>query len=346
VRVFLYEYLCGGGRAAHPGAGSLRAEGLAMLSAVLDDFARVEGAETLTLVDADCAAEIGNRSRCRVPNGPEADGFRELARWADYTLVIAPESDGLLETRCRWTLEAGGRLLGPSVEAVRLAGDKRLLAGHLGDHGIPTPALLHGRNPGVFPVILKPRHGAGSQATFLVRGVDDLTACLAGARAEGEGAEILLQPFVPGQPASAALLIGPRGHLALPPAAQHMSGDGRFRYQGGTVPLAPDLAGRAADLAARAVATVPGLFGYVGVDLVLGEASDGSQDQVIEINPRLTTSYVGLRALALTNLAEAMLRMATGAEVPNLNWRAGTVRFRADGTILQHVFREPSSCST
>ena len=32
-----------------------------------------------------------------------------------------------------------------------------------------------------------------------------------------------------------------------------------------------------------------------------------SGDRVIEINPRLTTSYVGLRALARFNLAEALL---------------------------------------
>ena len=61
-------------------------------------------------------------------------------------------------------------------------------------------------------------------------------------------------------------------------------------------------------------------------------AALGEEDQVIEINPRLTTSYIGLRALAETNLAEAMLRVADGDDVV-LRWREGAVEFTADGTL-------------
>jgi predicted ATP-grasp superfamily ATP-dependent carboligase len=57
----------------------------------------------------------------------------------------------------------------------------------------------------------------------------------------------------------------------------------------------------------QAVRAILGLQGYVGVDLILGKGEDGALDQVIEINPRVTTSYVGLRALAKTNLAKAMM---------------------------------------
>jgi predicted ATP-grasp superfamily ATP-dependent carboligase len=59
-------------------------------------------------------------------------------------------------------------------------------------------------------------------------------------------------------------------------------------------------------------------------------------DAVIEINPRLTTSYVGLRALAETNLAEALLHVALGDAIPNLAWRPGVVQFNADGTVQLH----------
>jgi len=79
-------------------------------------------------------------------------------------------------------------------------------------------------------------------------------------------------------------------------------------------------------LARRAVECVPGLLGYVGVDLVLGAAEDGSRDFAIEINPRLTTSYLGLRQLAKSNLAEAMLSVAAGT-TPDLKWRQEPVEF-------------------
>ncbi len=116
----------------------------------------------------------------------EADHFRRLARSCDWTLVIAPESDGVLFDRCRVVEEEGGRLLGPNSAAVRLTGDKLALAKHLAEHGIPTPAcelLRSGQVPTMsFPSVCKPRNGAGSQATSLIHDADELRAlCHAGA---------------------------------------------------------------------------------------------------------------------------------------------------------------------
>ncbi|HEX5497861.1 MAG TPA: hypothetical protein VFX03_01485, partial [Thermomicrobiales bacterium] len=66
--------------------------------------------------------------------------------------------------------------------------------------------------------------------------------------------------------------------------------------------------------------------------LVLGERCDGADDVVIEINPRLTTSYIGLRAACEQNLAGAMLDLAAG-RIPALSFRDGPLRFEADGKI-------------
>src|SRR5205807_9809415 len=104
-------------------------------------------------------------------------------------------------------------------------------------------------------------------------------------------------------------------------------------YLGGKLPLSPSLAERAVRLGRLAIQSVPDLYGYVGVDLVLGSALDGSQDWVVEINPRLTTSYVGLRALAQTNLAGVLLAVALGENCPQLQWQSGEVHFQADGKI-------------
>jgi predicted ATP-grasp superfamily ATP-dependent carboligase len=337
VRVFIYEYTCSVADKGRAQTESLRVEGLAMLSAILDDFVRVPGVEAVTLLDEGCAGRLAANLPRRTHTGEERSPFLELACWADYSLIIAPECEGLLETRCRWVLEDGGQLLGPGPEAVRLAGDKLALGVHLRQHGVPTPAAFPhaaGAAAVTFPLVVKPRHGAGSLATFLVRTPGELPSCLARARAECPADEILLQEFAPGRPVSVAFLIGPRQRVPLVPAEQLLSNDGRFHYLGGRLPLAADLAERAVSLAARALAAVPGLNGYVGVDLVLGDAADGRVDQVIEINPRLTTSYVGLRALARFNLAEAMLQAARGNEIPKLLWHPGTVGFRADGSLF------------
>jgi len=333
MRLFVYEYLTA--HLHHNPTGSLRDEGWAMLSAVTEDFARIPGSEVCTILSSHCAAASAGCSVERFDEGEEESTFRRLAGCADLTLVIAPEFDNLLLRRCHWVEDSGGRLLGPTSAAVALTADKLALARHLFARNIPTPAtVLATADPPCFsyPVVCKPRYGAGSQAVFLVRNREEWPSIVAAARREAGYQELLCQPFLPGRAASVAFLIGPAQVLPLVPTAQHLSDDGRFHYQGGSLPLPSALAERAERTARRAVESVPGLNGYVGVDLVLGTDPSEMDDAVIEINPRLTTSYVGLRALAECNLAEAMVAIAQGGKPPPLCWRTGAVTFWADGS--------------
>src|SRR5205814_157736 len=64
----------------------------------------------------------------------------------------------------------------------------------------------------------------------------------------------------------------------------------RVSYRGGETPI--DHAEAARQLALAAVSSIEGLHGWVGVDLVI---DDDERPVIIEINPRPTTSYIGLR---------------------------------------------------
>jgi predicted ATP-grasp superfamily ATP-dependent carboligase len=127
-------------------------------------------------------------------------------------------------------------------------------------------------------------------------------------------------------------LCGAGGRVRLAPCKQRISEDGRLRYFGGELPLTAGLAERAASLAERALAAMPPAVGYVGIDLVLGREPDGSTDAVIEINPRMTTSYVGLRAAAHANLAEAMCRVAQG-EMVDVEFSDRPIEFDSAGNV-------------
>jgi predicted ATP-grasp superfamily ATP-dependent carboligase len=91
---------------------------------------------------------------------------------------------------------------------------------------------------------------------------------------------------------------------------------------------------RAGAIGQQVAGVLPSAIGYIGVDLILGDAVDGSEDLVIEINPRMTTSYVGLRASAEGNLASAMLGAFDGAEKLDLRFPHRPLEFQADGTIV------------
>ena len=340
MNLFIHEYISAGGLGPEA-PPSLRAEGRAMLAALAEDFSRVPGVQVHTLLAESVSGSIGNH-RGHVEFGAEQAAFQEMTAGADWVLVIAPEFAGILAERSRWVLEAGKKLLGSQPGAIELTADKHTLARHWARHGIATPPTYLLADNGAAeqrrcpcPAICKPRRGAGSQATFLVDDPASLASIRARARAEMPGDDFVLQPFASGQPASVTFFMGPKQRLALKPAAQVLSADGRFHYQGGRVPLAAELAERALILAERAVATVVGLSGMVGVDLVLGAEIDGSADVVIEINPRPTTSYIGLRRLARDNLAETLLRVIFGEEAPHPRWRAGPVEFGVGGSTAQ-----------
>src|SRR5262245_49090975 len=114
TRVFVSEYLCGGAAPGRHRAAAFHAEGRAMLLAALADFARCHGVFPVTVADPALAPYLPQAVELHPADGPaeEARAFREQARNADVSLVIAPEFDGLLEQRCRRVEEAGGRLLG------------------------------------------------------------------------------------------------------------------------------------------------------------------------------------------------------------------------------------------
>jgi predicted ATP-grasp superfamily ATP-dependent carboligase len=258
-----------------------------------------------------------------------------LAADADGVVVIAPECEGILVDRVRQVEQIRGRLLSPGSEFVAAASDKHETGRRLAAAGVPTPfALVLGSDKMLppdfpYPAVLKPRDGAGSQDVFsialpkcsqrtprAVRGVEIGSLSGASHTTNEDNFPSLathpwrLEEFCPGMAASIALLCGPAGSVALPACRQLLSSDGRFRYLGGVTPLAPALHARAATLAHRALDALPPAIGYVGFDLVLGAAADGSRDVVIEVNPRLTTSYVGVRDATHVNLAALMLQTA------------------------------------
>jgi predicted ATP-grasp superfamily ATP-dependent carboligase len=332
MRVFVYEYCCTQPLQGEATALALRLEGLAMLSAMMADLGKVPHVESVTLL-ADDFPPVSFPSE-RIKPSSEKRVFRRLAREADCTLVIAPEVAGILEDRCRRVLEAGGTLLGPSPQAVKLTADKYTLYQHLVARGLPTPvtelvADLGSRSPhSLLPGVCKPRSGAGSLFMQRVNSVADIGRL----RNAHPGVDYMLQSLIRGTPASVAFLIGPRRCVSLRPARQILSVDGRFSYLGGWTPLAEPLGQRACKLAKAAVRSVPGLLGYVGVDVVLGTGEDGAGDRVIEINPRLTTSYIGLRELARSNLAGAMLDVVAGHPV-RLSWHRRLVRWTRDSRV-------------
>src|SRR5260370_18856019 len=107
MRVFVYEALSAGAIPDPRPEGCVGAEGRSMLSAILEDFSRIPQVETVTTLQARSVSEgISGFPRlrfglvkCEITElgfAEEPYLFRTLAAQADFTLVIAPETEGLL----------------------------------------------------------------------------------------------------------------------------------------------------------------------------------------------------------------------------------------------------------
>ncbi len=336
MKIFIFEYLTGGGLYEQgqplPGLRKLLAEGRAMATALAEDFARLPECEVT--VSWDAALEQHGLPACRVEL---VHSWKEMehtlhgcAKAADGVVIIAPENDGILFHLVAAVTRVGGRLWGPNEEFVRLASNKHATAEALSAAGVRTPPGMHVHEGANFPntlslpAVWKPLDGADSQGIRLITTRD------AGQFVSpGVGR---VEAFIPGRAASVACLCGSGKILPLTPCWQFLGNDGTFEYQGGGLPLPSALAARATALARRAIEALPPATGYVGVDLVLADASDGSQDTVIEVNPRLTTSYIGLRQAYRQNLAEAWWHVLQGEPIP-LDVSPEPLRFFRDGTV-------------
>ncbi|QEG35551.1 ATP-grasp domain-containing protein [Bythopirellula goksoeyrii] len=335
MNIFVYEWITGGGLVEEPGAlpASLLTEGEAMLVALATDFAALPNASVSVLRDA--RLDAVPLSYCEVievhSREHQLEELIRLSSEADHTLVIAPEFDGILASTVKRLRKSCGRLLNASDEFIAMTADKHRTAQHLAAAGarVPQGTLLDADAEKLpmdfpYPAVIKPVDGAGSQDTYLVNSCHDEPPPHPWPRR--------LERYCSGIPASVALLCGPEDCLPLPACRQNLTDDGRLGYLGGSLLWETELAERATKLASQAVNSIPGAIGYVGVDLVLGKEADGSEDVVIEINPRLTTSYVGLRAMTDDNLAGAMLCIATG-EIVSLNFKRDPLEFSAAGMV-------------
>jgi len=92
--------------------------------------------------------------------------------------------------------------------------------------------------------------------------------------------------------------------------------------------------------AEKAVETLEGLKGYVGVDMILTD----EEPVVIEINPRLTTSYVGLRRVTNFNPAETIIDATIKQKLPkNLQHRGYSFFSKVKVPLRRQIFTETYS---
>ncbi|MFT3882129.1 MAG: ATP-grasp domain-containing protein [Gemmatales bacterium] len=306
MRLFIYEYATAQPTSV-PLPDSVRREGRAMFEAVVEDARKLEpDIEVLTL-----------------PSTQDSGlSTQHYFGQADYALIIAPEFDGILEHLARQVQEQGCKLLGPLPEAIRLTADKWELYSHWRRTEVPTPdTWLPPQLPSeAGAYVKKHRWGAGSLGLGWWQPGDMVPA------------DHMVQRYVVGMPVSLSTLISPGGEIApLWPTMQSISADGQFSYLGGSFLGERADCDRVHQLARLALPRIKGLQGYVSIDAVLGKNENGEEDVVLEVNPRLTTSYLGLRRATSKNIIKCMVDAVVCDKMVPINWYPDGIQWSSSG---------------
>lgn len=299
MKILVYEHITSGAFCTESLPSHLAREGDAILQALLYDLARTQGIQSVILRDfrLDTPPYVHRCHYIRNLNDFHRCWLISLD-YVDGVLPIVPESDNLLAEIQSWVLKAGKRLLGCRPEATAVATSKTRTARHLAAAGLVTaPTVwLKDWQPDTFiesALICKPDDGAGCSNLLYFENTAALSAWKQ-QRVPEIWEKQIVQPYIWGTASSlcllcadgeARLLCGNRQGLQITEGAIHLTS---ITVNGvNSQEFHPPSFQEIADIIATAL---PGLWGFVGVDLILSP-----QPVIIEINPRLTTSYIGLR---------------------------------------------------
>ncbi|TWU02105.1 ATP-grasp domain-containing protein [Neorhodopirellula pilleata] len=323
--LFVAEFLCGGGMFDTPVERipkSLFCEGAAMWRALIDDLSA--WGNVVTPIDPRLSLTLPNRNVTAVPMPLDAlpwHDWIDAAKRSDAAVLIVPETDHLLIQAVTQLRAAGIEVLAVSNAALRLTSDKWQTAKWLHREGIPHPETWAIEPDSHLPVrshprstlarlvtdgfVVKPRDGCGA---LDMRSYTDLDQAL-----RSMSPHEITQRWVVGQPASVSIVACQADHCCtfLPAVWQNIRSnhdemaESCLSYQGGSGPVSHEFQLRAQALATRVIESMPGKpAGFVGMDWIAG--NDPAQDCVIEINPRLTTSYVGIRRMVSENITQRL----------------------------------------
>jgi predicted ATP-grasp superfamily ATP-dependent carboligase len=325
MRLFVCEFITGGGMQDADLPPALTREGEMMLSALVSDLQDAGYREIVTTRDS----RLDNvRQDIEIINPGKNvwQTWQQCMQDCDAVWLIAPESSGVMYELTAMAEESNSLLIGSSSTAVKLATSKSKTIEHLLNHRIPVVPVLQDLDHLSLRAdgwVIKPDDGAGAEGCYRFDNPVSLhnhIGCL-------DDRNFIVQEYVPGIPASISMvcLQGEAGVLAcneqlfaFENGKGHLSGvvvNGLQQYRQVFEKIAGDIAG-----------AIDGLAGYAGIDLVMTEQGP----LVVEINPRLTTAYTGLARSLGKNPSEMVMTLLQNRRFPDLHgvkYRPVTVRF-------------------
>ena len=283
------EYICSGGFFAKTLPASLANEGRRMLQALLNELKLIKQIQVLLLLDPRFN-DLDLPDNCLVTWADHADFWLNLEEHlanCDAVLPIAPEQDGLLARIATRIIAQHKQLWLSHPQTIDLCTDKLQTIKLLARFGLPvikTERYTDFTWVDIGPWVIKPIDGLGCQGSRITHHSLKETPL--------EADSLIVQPDIEGDAISLSCVFTAENAYLLSCNRQHVKlKQQRFELIGCTVNIEHELRHVFEKMIQTIARALPELWGYIGIDLIV---SPQYGPLILEINPRLTTSFVGL----------------------------------------------------
>ena len=307
MKILVFEYICGGGFCSEILPDALAKEGLLMLTALLNDLTILEEHSITALVDWRFLNNFDNSIEI-IPIKKETDilaTFKFALLFVDAVWLIAPETEQILFNFSQIVESSHKILLSSPSLAIAQTADKWQSYECLSSHQIPTittAILTNNTQVNSQQKVIKARDGVGCENSFIVNSQKELVSLLAQFE---KPHDYIIQPFIEGKVLSiSAIFKQGKAQLLCVNHQQIEIINQQFKLQRCEVNYQIELA-LFQPLLNQIARAFPELWGYVGIDLI----QQSQQLRVLEINPRLTSSYAGINSALGINVAAEVLKL-------------------------------------
>ena len=339
-KIFIFEFVSGGGYNKVDIPSSLFCEGYAMLRTTIEDFKKL-GFQIITLLDIRIEFLSQYLKADKIELVKKIDDYIKIytdcIKESSYCFIIAPEFSNILYNLTKIAKDNKKTVLSVDLEGICLGTSKLITYNFFLENKVNTPQtyaipfkkkfdldfVLQKFTTLRRPIIIKPEDGVGSESIFyfetkaqIIHFFEDSNEKLDLSR------NYILQEYIDGEDLSASIINSvcskkpeTMNLIILSINAQNVKFKDSVNdsiYLGGFTPVADyELLKNSLEKILKNM-DLSSFQGYFGIDFI--KKADNSI-HFIEINPRLTTSYIGIRNILEYNPLEVIFNR----DKPSLN---------------------------
>ncbi len=310
MKILIFEFITGGGLAQKVLPESLFNEGKIMLQALISDLATIPVIQLTVLLDWRCRElKISETINVVWVSNEQNiyDILPDLIEASDFVWPVAPETDLELHKISTLVESKSKCLLNSSSQAVAICSDKFLTAQVLKNNGldvVETNLLKSSSQKIVEPWVIKLKDGVGCEKSYFGTNQHEFDRINTQIECKDD---YIIQPYIFGDVLSLSTLFkNGKAWLICCNRQQVAVKQNKFVLEACEVNISTKNCDIYQQLIDRVAQSISGLWGYVGIDIIQPEFE---MPLILEINPRLTTSFAGINKTTGLRIGKEVINM-------------------------------------